>query len=199
MSSQNNNAPNLNDILRTLSAFSNQTNTHSNQPPSNNYNANDHEGEYEPPDAHSQSVIQSQIQSQTLRHAPPSSSSHRGSLQQPQLKDKYTSSTITTWPAALKQVMRTVGQNEEIQQRIRFLIQRQHDHEKQWWKGREALLQKQTSRKEKKRELDQVLYVIQLPYNHYSLPTLVCLYFSNAATMEIDALSVRLLTRRMFR
>lgn len=95
--------------------------------------------------------------------------------------------------------MRTVGQNEEIQQRIRFLIQRQHDHEKQWWKGREALLQKQTSRKEKKRELDQVLYVIQLPYNHYSLPTLVCLYFSNAATMEIDALSVRLLTRRMFR
>ncbi|OJJ05392.1 hypothetical protein ASPVEDRAFT_44882 [Aspergillus versicolor CBS 583.65] len=160
MSSQNNHAPDLNAILKTLSAFSNQANTHSPQTPSNNYDANDHEGEYEPPDAHSQSVTQSQIQSQTLRHAPPSSLSHRDSPQQPQLKDKYTSSTITTWPAALKQVMRTVGQNEEMQRRIRFLIQRQHDHEKQWWKGREALVQKQTSRKEKKRELDQVLYVL---------------------------------------
>jgi hypothetical protein len=55
--------------------------------------------------------------------------------------------------------MRTVAQNEDIQRRIRFLIQRQHDHEKQWWKGREVLLQKQKSRKEKKRELDEVLYV----------------------------------------
>lgn len=164
MSSQNGNAPDLNAILRTLSAFSNQTNPHSNQPPSNNHDANDHEGEYEPPDSHSHSVTPSEIQPQPLKHAPPSSSSHRDSPQQPQLKDKYTSTTITTWPAALKQVMRTVGQNEEIQRRIRFLIQRQHDHEKQWWKGREALLQKQMSRKEKKRELDQVLYVLWLPY-----------------------------------
>jgi Mn-containing catalase len=55
--------------------------------------------------------------------------------------------------------MRTVAANEHIQQRIRFLMQRQHDHERQWWKGREALVQKQKSRTEKKKELDEVLYV----------------------------------------
>lgn len=55
--------------------------------------------------------------------------------------------------------MRTVGQNESIQQRIRFLIQRQHDHEKQWWRGRVALVEKQKARAEKKKELDEVLCV----------------------------------------
>jgi L-rhamnose mutarotase len=59
--------------------------------------------------------------------------------------------------------MRTVAHNEDIQRRIRFLIQRQHDHERQWWTGREALLQKQSAREEKKRELDEVLYVLSLP------------------------------------
>ena len=66
-------------------------------------------------------------------------------------------STITTWPTALRYVMRTVAQNESIQQRIRWLMQRQYDHEKQWWQGREALLRKQASRIEKKKELDAVL------------------------------------------
>lgn len=66
-------------------------------------------------------------------------------------------STITTWPTALRYVMRTVAQNEEIQRRLRWLIQRQHDHEKQWWQGREALLKKQSARTEKKKELDAVL------------------------------------------
>ncbi|KAL4880029.1 hypothetical protein BJY04DRAFT_85424 [Aspergillus karnatakaensis] len=165
MTSQNN-PPDLNSILRTLSAFSNQANTHS-QPPSNHEtNENDHD--YEPPDARPP-VTQSHIQPQ------PRSYSQSQPQQQPQLhyqpgqapppislsrqpRKESPSSTITTWPAALKQVMRTVGQNEEIQRRIRFLIQRQHHHEKQWWKGREVLLQKQKSRKEKKKELDEVLY-----------------------------------------
>ena len=66
-------------------------------------------------------------------------------------------STITTWPAALRYVMRTVGQNEEIQLRIRGLIQSQHNHERQWWKGREALLERQKARGDKKKELDAVL------------------------------------------
>jgi hypothetical protein len=66
-------------------------------------------------------------------------------------------STITTWPAALQCVMKTVSQNEAHQARIRKLIRTQNDHEKQWWAGREALLVKQKAREEKKKTLDAVL------------------------------------------
>ncbi|OOQ90849.1 hypothetical protein PEBR_02870 [Penicillium brasilianum] len=72
-------------------------------------------------------------------------------------------STITTWPAALRYVMRTVGQNEETQLRIRGLIRSQHNHERQWWKGREALLERQQARGDKKKELDAVLRSIGAP------------------------------------
>ncbi|KAJ5180474.1 hypothetical protein N7492_003684 [Penicillium capsulatum] len=72
-------------------------------------------------------------------------------------------STITTWSAALRHVMRTIGQDEEIQLRIRGLIRSQHNHERQWWKGREALVQKQQARGEKKKELDAVLSSIGAP------------------------------------
>ncbi|KAJ5553183.1 hypothetical protein N7494_002561 [Penicillium frequentans] len=72
-------------------------------------------------------------------------------------------STITTWPAALRYVMRTVGQNEETQLRIRGLIRSQHNHERQWWKGREALLQRQGARGDKQKELDAVLRSIGAP------------------------------------
>ena len=64
---------------------------------------------------------------------------------------------MTTWPAALRYVMRTVGQDEETQLRIRGFIRSQHSHERQWWKGREALLQRQQGRGEKKKQLDAVL------------------------------------------
>ncbi|KAL4780953.1 hypothetical protein BJX76DRAFT_336672 [Aspergillus varians] len=189
MSSQSENAPDLNSILRTLSAFSSQTNTH--QLASNNHAANDHENDYEPPDAHLPPVVvESQTQPQPTSgktHPHPSSYSslssssssslryspqaNQSSKPQPQTKEKNISSTITTWSVALKQVMRTVAQNEDIQRRIRFLIQRQHDHEKQWWKGREALLQKQTSRKQKKMELDQVLRSVGAPVDEKEVST----------------------------
>ncbi|KAJ9489387.1 hypothetical protein VN97_g3914 [Penicillium thymicola] len=73
------------------------------------------------------------------------------------------SSTITTWPAALKHVMRTVGQNEETQARIRGVIRSQHRHEQQWFQAREALLKQQQGRPEKQRELDAVLRSIGAP------------------------------------
>jgi hypothetical protein len=60
-------------------------------------------------------------------------------------------------------VMRSVGQNEETQLRIRGLIHSQHSHERQWWKSREALISRQQSRGEKKKELDAVLYVSNSP------------------------------------
>ncbi|KAJ5127399.1 hypothetical protein N7448_008178 [Penicillium atrosanguineum] len=71
--------------------------------------------------------------------------------------------TITTWPAALRYVMRAVGQSEETQLRIRGLIRSQHSHEQQWWKAREILLGKQQARGEKKKELDAVLRSIGAP------------------------------------
>ncbi|PWY77184.1 hypothetical protein BO94DRAFT_538044 [Aspergillus sclerotioniger CBS 115572] len=97
--------------------------------------------------------------SQTQSHHPNTASS------QPSHGNRTTedTSTITTWPTALRYVMRTVAQNESIQQRIRWLMQRQYDHEKQWWQGREALLRKQASRIEKKKELDAVLRSVGAP------------------------------------
>lgn len=50
-------------------------------------------------------------------------------------------------------------ENPDVEQRIKHLITTQHDHERQWWKQREALLQKQRGREEERRKLDGVLYV----------------------------------------
>lgn len=66
-------------------------------------------------------------------------------------------STITTWPAALRHVMRTVSQNEETQLRIRGMIRSQHSHERNWFQAREALIKQQQGRPQKQRELDAVL------------------------------------------
>ncbi|KZF22883.1 hypothetical protein L228DRAFT_247292 [Xylona heveae TC161] len=66
-------------------------------------------------------------------------------------------STITDWSTALKCVMKTVARSEAIQVRVRKMIQVQHDHEKQWFEGRKALLEKQSARAEGKKKLDAVL------------------------------------------
>ncbi|KAL2866760.1 uncharacterized protein BJX67DRAFT_354837 [Aspergillus lucknowensis] len=179
--SQNYNAADLHSILKTLSTFSGQTTSTPHQSalnahdPSGNNGYNDPENDYEPPDAFPSPITHPQAPThQTSTHSPLTSSStshlHQhptnppvSSSSTPQAKDSTPPSEITTWPAALKRVMHTVAQNEEIQRRIRVLIQRQHDHEKQWWQGREALLQKQKSRAEKKRELDRVLRSVGAP------------------------------------
>ncbi|KAL3463794.1 hypothetical protein BJX64DRAFT_111328 [Aspergillus heterothallicus] len=170
--SQDYNAADLNSILKTLSAFSNQTAI-------NNPTDHDDEDDYKPPEA---VTLPNHSPSSTLSHPlrphpptvaiPTTSSSSPRPQPQPQTKELPSSATtITTWPAALKRVMRTVSQNEHLQQRIRFLIQRQHDHERQWWKGREALLQKQTSRAERKKELDQVLRSVGAPVDEKEIST----------------------------
>ncbi|KAL4949763.1 hypothetical protein BDW69DRAFT_187989 [Aspergillus filifer] len=171
------NAPNLNAILRTLSTFSNanQTTSQSHQQPGLPYNPNNEDG-YEPPEAHPQILaqIQPQPQPQPQTQAPklfnrthPIPSPQLSTQEQP----KQSSANITTWPAALKQVMRTVATNEEIQRRIRHLITRQHEHELQWWNGRQALLEKQSARKEKKRELDEVLRKVGAPVDEKDVST----------------------------
>ncbi|KAE8389694.1 hypothetical protein BDV23DRAFT_156710 [Aspergillus alliaceus] len=67
--------------------------------------------------------------------------------------------------------MRTVSQNEDLQRKIRWLIQQQHDHEKQWWAGREALVRKQKARVEKKKELDAVLRSVGAPVDEKEVST----------------------------
>ncbi|KAI5299819.1 hypothetical protein KEM56_002948 [Ascosphaera pollenicola] len=69
-------------------------------------------------------------------------------------------STITTWPVALKHVMKTVGQNDELQGIIRKLIRLQHDSENKWWSERNELLEKQHSRAGKQKQLDDALRAI---------------------------------------
>ncbi|KAI2771317.1 hypothetical protein DTO012A8_3844 [Penicillium roqueforti] len=135
------NASDLNSVLSTLSSLASQGQGCSNQPiptPS------------QPPKIKSSQSKPSEdprpLQPRTTR---PSTTSTSGS--------DSDSSTITTWPAALKHVMRTVGQNEETQARIRGVIRSQHHHEQQWFHAREALLKQQKGRPEKQRELDAVL------------------------------------------
>ncbi|EEP76782.1 predicted protein [Uncinocarpus reesii 1704] len=86
---------------------------------------------------------------------------HQSPIQPPSSQDRVDSlpdpATITTWPAALKYVMKTVAQSEALQSKIRRLIRSQQDHEKKWWEAREALLAKQRNRAEKKQKLDAVL------------------------------------------
>ncbi|KAG5301757.1 DUF2458 superfamily domain-containing protein [Histoplasma ohiense] len=130
--------PDLTSVLRTLSAYSpgvqDQSRIHN--PPVESSNSNS----YTRPTS-------------TSRHAP--LEQHTLELNQPpNLPDP---STITTWPAALKYVMKTVAQNEATQSKIKRLIRTQHDHERQWWEGRQALLSKQAGREAKKRQIDEVL------------------------------------------
>ncbi|CAG7974285.1 unnamed protein product [Penicillium salamii] len=73
------------------------------------------------------------------------------------------SSTITTWPTALRHVMRTVSSNEETQLRIRGMIRSQHHHEQSWFDARRALIKQQEGRPQKQRELDAVLRSIGAP------------------------------------
>ncbi|KAI9881277.1 MAG: hypothetical protein M1830_005563 [Pleopsidium flavum] len=67
------------------------------------------------------------------------------------------STTITDWPAALRHVMKTVARSDAIMARVKRMINVQHEHERQWWDGRQALLRKQEGRVEGRKKLDDVL------------------------------------------
>ncbi|PWY69579.1 hypothetical protein BO70DRAFT_365853 [Aspergillus heteromorphus CBS 117.55] len=163
------NAADLTSVLRTLSALSNPQPSQPQPPPP--------PPQPQPPkqQPHTPQTLESEEDdsyepSETLPHIPTATPPHPQPPAPvptiptgpqpgapPNGKPTEDPSTITAWPGALRYVMRTVAQNEDIQRRIRWLIQRQHDHEKQWWQGREALLRKQQARTEKKKELDAVL------------------------------------------
>ncbi|KAL1956487.1 hypothetical protein VTO42DRAFT_7285 [Malbranchea cinnamomea] len=143
MDSQDSNVPDLASVLRTLSAYAPRPYSATHQGPQNLLATpfTQHDSPTPPVDRSTNSYY-------STATSPPNPSS-KAELSDPSL--------ITTWPAALKYIMRSVAQNEGMQAKVRRLIQTQHDHERKWWEGREALLAKQKSRAEKKKKLDEVL------------------------------------------
>lgn len=127
------------------------------------------EGEYDPStldtSISSTSVVQVDQQSKPLHPPAPSSSIlNEEPQQQRQQKQNFplavpSSSTITTWPPALRHVTKFIATNEAAMHRIRHLIQTQHEHERQWWDGRVSLVTQQAGREEGRRKLNSVLLV----------------------------------------
>ncbi|RDW66473.1 hypothetical protein BP6252_10108 [Coleophoma cylindrospora] len=68
--------------------------------------------------------------------------------------------TIIEWSSGLRCVMKTVGKHENLLKDIRKMIQVQHEHEMQWWNGRQALIERQKAREESQRKLDDVLKAV---------------------------------------
>lgn len=157
------NSSDLTSILNTLSALSKPAPEPASQNPSihqpytpHKQPSHDDDDAYEPPDIPAPILSTSKPPSQPQPQPHPQHQ-HPHPPKPTDPTPTTDPSTITTWSSALRHVMRTVSQNETLQRRIRRLMQSQHDHEKQWWQGREALCKKQKARGEKKKELDEVL------------------------------------------
>lgn len=127
------------------------------------------EGEYDPStldtSISSTQVVQVDQQSKPL-HPPAPSSTILNQELHPQRQQKQnsplavpSSSTITTWPPALRHVTKFIATNEAAMHRIRHLIQTEHEHERQWWEGRVSLVTQQAGREEGRRKLNSVLLV----------------------------------------
>ncbi|KAM5478925.1 hypothetical protein McanCB56680_006008 [Microsporum canis] len=145
MESQSNGTPDLAAVLKTLSSFNTpqpgQPQTNSTSQPASDRRLDNTNRTHTPFQANSVLLLNGQ-------------ESRSG----PQGKGSVDPSTITTWPAAIKYVMKTVAQNETVQYRIRRLIASQHEHERSWWQGRQTLLAKQKARAGNQKKLDEVLY-----------------------------------------
>ncbi len=98
--------------------------------------------------------IQPQQQQQQQRVATPRLAEARSQSSTPSVPD---ASTITTWPAALKHVTRHLVPNEQAAARIVHLISEQHKHERQWWRGREAIVARQEGRSGTSQQVSSLL------------------------------------------
>ncbi|EAW11818.1 uncharacterized protein ACLA_005740 [Aspergillus clavatus NRRL 1] len=178
MATEGYNSADLTSVLRTLSALSNNQSHHrtsasvhqSSYPGTPPAVEDEDDDPYEPAEA-SSSLPVAQVPPARPQQTPTGSGAPTAQAGAHPSSTAGDSSTITTWPAALRHVMRAVSQNEESQRRIRRLIQSQHDHERQWWQGREALLTKQKARIEKKKELDAVLRSVGAPVDTKQVST----------------------------
>lgn len=86
----------------------------------------------------------------------PSQDSIRSETSTPKY-DAPDASTITTWPAALKHVTRYLVPNEQFAVKIKHMISEQHKHERQWWAGREAIVERQKGRPGTSQQVSDIL------------------------------------------
>ena len=152
--------PDLASVLRTLAAYSapppQAASQFPNTLPDVTPSAVDEleEGEYEPEDPF---PPQDPIQTVPLKPLEPPARTpepKKAPLSTPRIDP----TTITTWPAALRYVSKLITRDEAIGARIRKLINVQHQHERQWWEGRNALIKMQNVREEGRRKVDEILY-----------------------------------------
>lgn len=164
-------APDLLSVLRTLASFTSPHPSASHPPPNpapptgalEEGADEEDEEEYDPSNFVPTTTITPAPVGLT-RQPPPPSIPIPPSLQRsnpavapPPPPSPLSSSTITTWPPALRYVMKVLVPNQEATHRIRHLIKTQHEHERQWWASREALVLKQQGRDEGRRRLNDVL------------------------------------------
>ncbi|KAJ9606989.1 hypothetical protein H2200_009000 [Cladophialophora chaetospira] len=71
--------------------------------------------------------------------------------------DTPDASNITTWPAALKHITRYLASNEKVAARVKHLINEQHKHEREWWAGREAIVDRQQGRSGTSEQVSTIL------------------------------------------
>ncbi|KAB8339294.1 hypothetical protein FH972_022227 [Carpinus fangiana] len=64
---------------------------------------------------------------------------------------------IIDWPVGLRYVTRLAARNEALGRSVQRMIKNQRQNEREWWEGREILIQKQKDRVVDKEKLDRVL------------------------------------------
>lgn len=145
MSSSGNPAPDLASILKTLAGLAPQSQPQQSQSPTQRHPLPT------PEPFPAQQVWQQGIAQGSRPSRTPTPSDNP--------KNAVDPATIIEWSAGLRCVMKQVAQHESILQDVRRMIKVQHEHEEQWWKGREALIERQKARKEGQKKLEDVLYV----------------------------------------
>lgn len=68
-------------------------------------------------------------------------------------------SKISTWPPALRYIT-SRAQHPPFQSRVKQLVSSQRAHERKWWEGREAVVQRVREREGRRGEVEGVLYVV---------------------------------------
>ena len=154
--------PDLASVLRTLAAYSSLPPRITPELPHTLSGLSDattdelEEGEYDPEDPLLLPAENISFQTAPLKPLEPPSRTPEPKRALPSTPP-VDPTTITAWPAALRFVTKLIAREEAVGTRIRKLISVQHQHERQWWDGREALIKMQKGRDEGRRKVDEIL------------------------------------------
>ena len=154
--------PDLASVLRTLAAYSSLPPRITPEPPYALSGLGDaatdelEEGEYDPEDPLLLPADNSSFQTAPLKPLEPPSRTPEPKRAPPNTPP-IDPTTITAWPAALRYVTKLIAREGAVGDRIRKLISVQHQHERQWWDGREALNKTQKDRDEGRKKVDDIL------------------------------------------